>query len=213
MKGMKRREELLALMNQKGGLSVKELAGFFDVSKMTIHRDLEVLEQLGLIKKTFGGAVPRARETGPDAWGETANPGLYPSGHQATPSCLICLRPVLQHQIYCITLAGGERMFACCAHCGLCAHLTLKDKIQISMATDFITGRPHLSQNSFFLMNCSVSPCCQPSILTFDNREMAEKFQTGFGGVIGRMGEALDFLRSEMTPHEGGASCPHCSGG
>jgi hypothetical protein len=127
------------------------------------------------------------------------------------PDCLICHRPSSQHLLYIITLNNGEQRFACCAHCGLYAHLMLQEQILMAIATDFLTGRPHPAQNSFFLLNCIISPCCQPSVLTFESREMATRFQNGFGGIISSMPEAMEFLRSEQTLHQPGASCPHCT--
>ena len=58
MKATQRRKDLLSMIQAKGGLSLKEITEQFDVSKMTIHRDLDVLESRGLIRRIFGGAVP-----------------------------------------------------------------------------------------------------------------------------------------------------------
>ena len=58
MKATQRRKDLLSLIQEKGGLSLKEITEQFDVSKMTIHRDLDILESRGLIRRIFGGAVP-----------------------------------------------------------------------------------------------------------------------------------------------------------
>jgi hypothetical protein len=52
-------------------------------------------------------------------------------------------------------------------------------------------------------------PCCTPSILTFELAEQAKQFQEGFGGRIGSIQEAFDFLEEEMTPG-GRKGCPNC---
>ena len=53
-----RREKIGKYIQEKGAVTVKELGILFpDVSQMTIHRDLEKLEQEGLINRTRGGAV------------------------------------------------------------------------------------------------------------------------------------------------------------
>ena len=53
-----RREKIGKYIQEKGAVTVKELSALFpDVSLMTIHRDLEKLEQEGVINRTRGGAV------------------------------------------------------------------------------------------------------------------------------------------------------------
>ena len=53
-----RREKIGKYIQEKGAVTVKELSALFpDVSLMTIHRDLEKLEQEGVISRTRGGAV------------------------------------------------------------------------------------------------------------------------------------------------------------
>lgn len=53
-----RREKIGKYIQEKGAVTVKELSALFpDVSLMTIHRDLEKLEQEGMINRTRGGAV------------------------------------------------------------------------------------------------------------------------------------------------------------
>lgn len=52
-----RQLEILELLSQKGNVSVEELAEKFKVSKMTIRRDLEKLEENNLLQRTHGGAL------------------------------------------------------------------------------------------------------------------------------------------------------------
>lgn len=52
-----RRQNILAILGEKGAVTVRDLAERFDVSSVTIRRDLERLEGDGLIIKTHGGAV------------------------------------------------------------------------------------------------------------------------------------------------------------
>ncbi len=51
-----RHEKIAAILARKGYRSVAELSEDLGVSEMTIRRDLEKLEQKGLIKRTYGGA-------------------------------------------------------------------------------------------------------------------------------------------------------------
>ena len=52
-----RRQYILAILARNGAATVRELASRFDVSLVTIRRDLDRLEKDGLIMKTHGGAV------------------------------------------------------------------------------------------------------------------------------------------------------------
>lgn len=55
----KRRESILEhlLLTKKNMAEVKELATIFNVSPMTIRRDLQVLEKMGKIQRYYGGAT------------------------------------------------------------------------------------------------------------------------------------------------------------
>lgn len=52
-----RQLEILSLLSEKGNVSVEELATKFNVSKMTIRRDLEKLQENNLLQRTHGGAL------------------------------------------------------------------------------------------------------------------------------------------------------------
>lgn len=53
-----RRRTIIELVSENGGCSVDELATELDVSKPTIRRDLQQLEENGWIERSHGGAVP-----------------------------------------------------------------------------------------------------------------------------------------------------------
>lgn len=204
MKGAERRRELLAWLEEKGSVSLAELAARFDVSKMTAHRDLSVLEKRQALKRIHGGAVVASK-------GRGLNTAAIEVAPQRRDTCLICQRPVGQHLLYSLTLLGGEQRQFCCPHCGVSAQLAAPEQRAMAMATDFLTGRPHPAQHSWFVLGSVVVPCCHPSMLTFENEEMARRFQTGFGGKLGRLPEALSYLQGEMSLHSAGQGCPHCA--
>lgn len=52
-----RRKEMLDFIAKHGTATIKELGVKFQVSEMTIHRDLNNLEATGQIRKTYGGVV------------------------------------------------------------------------------------------------------------------------------------------------------------
>jgi DeoR family fructose operon transcriptional repressor len=53
-----RRRTIVDLVNERGSCSVTELAEELEYSKPTIRRDLDTLEQKGMIDRSHGGAVP-----------------------------------------------------------------------------------------------------------------------------------------------------------
>ncbi|WP_460376617.1 DeoR/GlpR family DNA-binding transcription regulator [Thermus antranikianii] len=69
-----RRQNLLELLRQHGGLSTKDLARYLGVSEATVRRDLAALARQGLLQRDHGGAfLPEAEP--PYAVKLTQNPG------------------------------------------------------------------------------------------------------------------------------------------
>ena len=56
MKREERRQAIMDLLIAARAVDLDDLAGRFAVSKMTIHRDLDDLEQTGLLRKVRGGS-------------------------------------------------------------------------------------------------------------------------------------------------------------
>lgn len=56
-----RQNRLIHLLNERGQVTVSELVALFDVSRDTIRRDLDVLEERELLVRTHGGAVRNDR--------------------------------------------------------------------------------------------------------------------------------------------------------
>lgn len=54
-----RHRKILELLSHHNVVSVTELSQNFNVTPVTVRRDLEKLEQLGLLIRTHGGAVPK----------------------------------------------------------------------------------------------------------------------------------------------------------
>jgi len=53
----KRKEKIKEIIEKKGSVSVSELVGIFNVSEVTIRKDLEELKEDGILMRTYGGAV------------------------------------------------------------------------------------------------------------------------------------------------------------
>jgi len=207
VKSVQRRKEILEVIQKQGGISVGEIAERFAVSRMTGHRDLEYLERRGAIKRIFGGAVPVGDKETASAPAAGMSPSVGTSPERAK-TCIVCQRPVAQNLLYALTLRSGEQRFACCPHCGISSHLVLRDEVSMAMTADYLSGRQHPARQSFFLLGSAAAPCCHPSMLTFQDEEMARRFQAGFGGTLGRLEDAVTFLQEAMTA--GGQSCPRC---
>jgi DeoR family fructose operon transcriptional repressor len=52
-----RRQEILRLIEEQGSIRISNLGKFFNVTDMTIRRDIDYLSELGLVKRVHGGAV------------------------------------------------------------------------------------------------------------------------------------------------------------
>lgn len=57
MFGEERKKEILDILNLKGNVKVSELSKHYNVSEVTIRKDLQELEEAGLIERVHGGAV------------------------------------------------------------------------------------------------------------------------------------------------------------
>lgn len=59
IKAVKRKNDIVERLREKGEVSVADLVHAFSVSEVTIRRDLEELEEKGLLFRTYGGAVKK----------------------------------------------------------------------------------------------------------------------------------------------------------
>lgn len=53
-----RQQQIMEMLIAEGELRISDLRDRFRVTEMTLRRDLEKMEKLGLLKRTFGGAIP-----------------------------------------------------------------------------------------------------------------------------------------------------------
>src|SRR5260370_36424762 len=79
-----RRQKILDLVNERGFISLAELAQALEASESTIRRDLDYWGQQGFVKRTHGGAVAPADNPGPPPLGGGPSPAL--EGKQAIPT-------------------------------------------------------------------------------------------------------------------------------
>lgn len=52
-----RQSQIVDLLTRQGEVRIQDLKEQFSVTEMTLRRDMEKLEQLGILKRTFGGAI------------------------------------------------------------------------------------------------------------------------------------------------------------
>jgi DeoR/GlpR family transcriptional regulator of sugar metabolism len=57
MLSVERKFKIAEVVGKNGGVKTSDLSNMFSVSEMTILRDLEMLEQQGILKRVYGGAV------------------------------------------------------------------------------------------------------------------------------------------------------------
>jgi DeoR family transcriptional regulator of aga operon/DeoR family fructose operon transcriptional repressor len=73
MKTETRRSEIIQLLEQRGSVLVDELAQQFEVSQVTIRKDLGELEARGLLHRTHGGATYAHKSLFNPSFGEKIN--------------------------------------------------------------------------------------------------------------------------------------------
>lgn len=52
-----RQQQIMEMLSREGEVRISQLKEHFPVTEMTLRRDLEKLEQIGVLKRTFGGAI------------------------------------------------------------------------------------------------------------------------------------------------------------
>lgn len=184
---IEREKKILELLQTQGSASIQQLAEAFNVSNMTIHRDLNKMEQAGHIQKKHGGVTLA---------GKTAAAGEY--------ACSMCNKSISERTVFIVQYETGEQKRACCAHCGLMIQGQSKDAWQ-SLTADYLYGHMVSANQAFYVMGSALSICCVPSVLSFGSLSEAEKFQKGFGGTLVNMDEAIQHLHGMMHAQKHGA--------
>lgn len=174
-----RQRAILETLAAQGTIDIGEIAQTLGVSPMTIHRDLDQLEREGQLRKVRGGAVlAEPRET-PD-------------------TCLACYGALNPRTQVVLHLADGSQRRACCPHCGLMALSHGMLSVTSVLVTDFLFGRMVNGRTACYLATPAITVCCTPTLLAFEDAQDAQRFQTGFGGQLLFLEEALAFLQAEM---------------
>ena len=172
-----RQQEILSLIKQKGNLSVEEIQKAINISQATAYREIRELSQMGLAVKTIGGI------------GQIENSPLH---------CVQCRGETNARTIFIIELKDGEKLSACCSHCGMMA-LAGNRSVKTAMTVDFIYGKMLNVSQAWYVLNSNVALCCNPSIISFSNRDDAIRFSKGFGGEIMDFASARKSINKMMA--------------
>lgn len=181
---LEREKKILELLQAQGSASIQELVEALNVSNMTIHRDLNKMEQVGRIQKKHGGVMLAEKTSTP-----------------ANHVCVMCKKPASERTAFIVQLESGEQKRACCAHCGLMIQSQSKDAWQ-SLTPDYLHGHMVSANQAIYVIGSELNICCVPSVLSFGSQKEAQKFQKGFGGQLFNMDEAIRQLHGMMHAHK-----------
>ncbi|WKB35644.1 hypothetical protein QS257_19715 [Terrilactibacillus sp. S3-3] len=102
---------------------------------------------------------------------------------------------------------SGQIDTACCAHCGLLRYQQISDQVEQMIGTDFLLGTTVNVTTAYLLFEPDLPiRCCSPSILLFEKKGSAKRFQKGFNGRLYPFWEALEQVKHSMTAS---CSCHH----
>jgi hypothetical protein len=170
-----RQEQLLEWLQTRRTALIVEIEGRFGVSAATAYRDARALVEAGLALKTNGGIKlppPAAPASRPLSGGK----------------CAFCGGMVNDRTMFILQMEDSSQLTACCPHCGLLA--LNRPKVLSALACDFLFGRMINARHAIFLLESSISLCCEPSVLCFANEDEARRFQQGFHGMICSLDQA-----------------------
>lgn len=167
---VERQNRIKALVRTQKNIKISELSEALDVSEMTIHRDLKPLIEEGFVEKTFGGIILTENDP-PQIFNEE--------------TCSFCNKRVHEPLSYRLMLSGGRLENTCCPHCGLLRHQQLGQRVNQAVCHDFLRHTTIHAVTAWFVMDTSLDiGCCGPQVLSFEQKDHAQKFIKGFGGMI-----------------------------
>jgi DeoR family transcriptional regulator, copper-sensing transcriptional repressor len=176
-----RQTQLLEWLQMRHSALIEEIEAQFGISSATAYRDAKTLVEAGLAVKTNGGIK---------LFPPSGKPGQ-------TGKCDFCGAMVDERTIFIIQMGDGSRQQACCPHCGLLA--LMRPGAVSALASEFLYGRMINARQATYLVQSSISPCCEPSVLCFANEDEARRFQLGFGGTLCNLDEARTRISSIMN--------------
>ncbi|MEA3334546.1 MAG: DeoR family transcriptional regulator [Chloroflexota bacterium] len=175
-----RHRYILKQLSDQNTVRIEDLAEQLGVSGMTIHRDLKRLDQAGQLKKVRGGAILPDETTRSDE------------------DCVTCLGTSTGRIRVLIEFNDGTRRRACCPHCGLLAYARSSEQVRTFLATDYLFDRTFNGKRGSYLISPSITLCCTPTVLVFESKKDAIRFQRGFGGQVMDFGPAAHYVQDDL---------------
>ncbi|MEN8234902.1 MAG: DeoR family transcriptional regulator [Actinomycetota bacterium] len=173
-----RHRRILELIGEGGSVRVADLVEDLGVSRMTINRDLDSLDEQGSLTKVFGGAIARREpEVG------------------STRLCEMCGAELGSRTSMTLFDDAGAHAEACCSHCGLML-MSQREGVTSALAQDFLGGQMVNVRSATFLVQPDFTLCCAPTVLCFEDAVNAKRFHTGFGG------ELMDWEAAQVSIRE-----------
>jgi len=176
-----RQQQLHQWLQSQGSIAIAEIETRFGVSTPTAYRDIRALVETGLAAKTNRGIK--------------LTPPAEPVRQEG--KCAFCGGMIHERASFIIQMQDGSQRSACCPHCGLLA--LSQSGVVTALASDFLYGRMVNARQAAFLLESSVSLCCEPSVLCFGTPAEARNFQKGFGGKVCTLDEARVLISEIMT--------------
>lgn len=189
-----RRQHILKQLADRGTVRISQLSREMSVSAMTVRRDLATLAAEGRVRRVHGGAV-LVTDTQPAADSRDA------AAHAGDTRCPTCYHSTHTHTQVVLHLRDGGHQRACCPHCGLMQIQKLGARVQASLVTDFISGQTVNAHTAVYVVAPDVTICCTPTVIAFQRREDARRFQQGFNGQVVNMQTATETIFQMMDPH------------
>jgi Fe2+ or Zn2+ uptake regulation protein len=161
LSAIERQNQIIELLAEHGSVQVDDLVNQLNVSKMTVHRDLDALEADGRLRKVHGGA----------ALAEAAQSNECTFCHGAIPAD--SRSKVTLHMV------DGTQHHACCPHCGL---LAVAGNTVVCAGDRFpVRARGECALGD--VCGPVLDICCAPTTLAF-RRSRCRTVAAGFGGQI-----------------------------
>ena len=184
-----RQQRIKELINSHKNLKISELSEILGVSDMTVHRDIKVVVEQGIVEKTFGGiSLIESQVRKPNV-----------------NECVVCYRTIDQRLSCQLILTNNRVEVTCCLHCGIIRHQMLGNEVVETLCCDLFTNTTISAINAWYVMDTSIDlSCCMPQVLPFKQKEHAEGFVRGFGGTVLTFEQAWQKVIGQECSHKGG---------
>src|SRR5699024_3003883 len=133
-----RTKQLRALNSTKETVRVNELSEQYNVSEMTIYRDMKPLLEEGMISSTTAETSPTKESEQPT---------------QNQNNCIYCHKPNQSKVSYRLIVSNDNIETACCAHCGLLRHRQKSEEVSHAIWHDFFMNTTISASLTWYVMD------------------------------------------------------------